>query len=402
MPVYDYGAKDQAGQNLKGTIEASDRKTALNKLRAEKLVIISFTEKASVLTTITAARAKVKPEDVVIFSRQLATMLDAGIPILNSLEILADQADSKKFREVLAAVKRDIEVGSSLSGAFGKHPRVFSPLYVSMVRAGETSGMLDDILDRLAMYLEKTAALQRKVKSALVYPAAVTSMALLITVVLLVKVIPVFKDVFSGFGAELPTPTLILINISDVVRKYYIFVAAALGCAAYALHRYILTDKGRFQFDRILLRLPVFGVLFTKVAVGKFSRTLSSLVKSGVPILSSLEVVAKTCGNKVFEEAVNKVRSAIREGENIAVPLEKCRIFPPMVVKMIAVGEQTGQLEKMLSKIADFYEEQVDVAVSGLTSLIEPLIIAFLGIVIGGVVICMFLPIFKLSSIVNM
>lgn len=346
-------------------------------------------------------KGRVKIDDLVVFSRQLATMVDAGIPILGSLDILSQQSESIVLKEVLTRVRNDVEVGFSLSNAFAKHPAVFSDLYISMVRAGESSGMLDDILDRLATYLEKTSALQKKIKSALVYPGVVTFMAMAITVLLLYKVIPVFKDIFSGFGAKLPVPTLILIVVSDIFRKYFPAVVAVLVILGFLARRHINTKKGRYQFDQLLLKLPVFGMLFKKVAVSKFSRTLSTLVKSGVPILSSLEVVGKTCGNTVFEAAIEKVRLGVREGESIALPLEKSRAFPPMVVKMIAVGEQTGELEKMLSKVADFYDEQVDAAVSGLTSLIEPLIIAFLGIVIGGIVICMFLPIFKLSSIIN-
>lgn len=400
MPLFTYVAKDQSGRTLKGTLEAAERQAVLDKLRTEGLAIISVeevqTEKKS------RASKKVKIDDLVVFSRQLATMVDAGIPILGSLDVLAQQAESKALKEVLLKVRDDVEVGLSLSGAFSKHPKAFSTLYISMIKAGESSGMLDEILDRLATYLEKSSALQKKIKSALVYPAVVTAMALAITVLLLVKVIPVFKTVFAGFGATLPTPTLILITVSDVFRKFFPILLGVLILIGFIIRHYIRTEKGRLQFDRWLLRLPVFGVLFTKVAVSKFTRTLSTLVRSGVPILASLEVVARTCGNRVFELAIEDVRTGVREGESIALPLEKSKVFPPMVVKMISIGEQTGELEKMLGKISDFYDEQVDATVSGLTSLIEPLIIAFLGIVIGGIVICMFLPIFRISSIINM
>jgi len=402
MPVYEYVVKDQTGKNTAGTIECADRSAVLEKLRNDNLIIISLKEISAAPKKFQMRKGKVKIDDVVIFSRQLATMVDAGIPILGSLDILAQQAESKRFKEILTMVRNDIEVGSSLSGAFAKHPRIFSSLYISMVKAGESSGMLDEILDRLATYLEKTAALQRKITSALVYPAVVTFMAFAITALLMIKVIPVFKTVFSGFGAALPAPTLVLIAISDVFRKYFILLLIVMAAAGYALNRYLNTKKGRLNFDKITLKLPVFGMLLTKVSVSKFTRTLSTLVKSGVPILSSLEVVAKTCGNSVFEAAIDEVRLGVREGESIARPLEKSKIFPPMVVKMIGVGEQTGQLEKMLSKVADFYDEQVDTTVGSLTSMLEPLIIAFLGIVIGTIVICMFMPIFKISSIVNM
>lgn len=400
MAVYEYVAKDQAGNTVNDTLEAPDRQSVLDKLRARNLIIISLKEKSAGRKILRGHKA-VKVEDVAVFSRQLATLVDSGVPILESLDILVQQSENKIFKIALAKIKDDVETGSSLSTAFSKHPKIFSPLYVSMVKAGESSGMLDEILERLAVYLEKAAALQRKVKSALVYPAVVSLMAFIITMVLIIKVIPVFKDVFSGFSAALPTPTLILINISDVVRKYYIFVGIGLGIVGYSLKRYIDSEKGRFNFDMLLIKAPILGVLFTKVAVSKFARTLSTLVKSGVPILASLEIVGKTCGNKVFERAINAAREGVREGESIVFPLGKSNVFPPMVIKMIAVGEKTGELEKMLAKISDFYDEQVDAAVSGLTSLIEPLIIAFLGLVIGTIVICMFMPIFKLSSIVQ-
>lgn len=407
MALYEYLAKDKGGKTQEGTIEAKDRRSALDLLRGKDLIIISMKEmqgssKGSAGKFSLTFRKKVSIDDLVVFSRQLATMVDAGIPILTSLDVLTQQAENKTFKDMLVKIKDDVEVGASLSSAFSKHPAAFSNLYISMVKAGESSGMLDDILDRVATYLEKSSALQKKIKSAMIYPAVVTVMAVSITTLLLVKVIPVFKKIFADFGAALPTPTLILIGVSDFLIKYMPVVLVVIVLAAYLLKRYIGTERGRLRLDRILLRLPVFGILFTKVAVSKFTRTLSTLVKSGVPILASLEVVARTCGNKVFELAINDVRAGVREGKSIAAPLGKSGIFPPMVVKMIAVGEQAGQLEKMLSKISDFYDEQVDTTVSGLTSMIEPLIIAFLGIMIGTIVICMFLPIFKLSSIVNM
>jgi type IV pilus assembly protein PilC len=314
---------------------------------------------------------------------------------------LSEQIEKQTLRQIVVKVRSDIETGSSLSEALSKHPAVFSNLYVNMVRAGETSGMLDEILDRLALYLEKVNTLQRKVRASLVYPIVVTVMAILITAVLLLKVIPTFKGIFDLLGGTLPLPTQILIGISDFTRQYFPVAVAMLALAGYALRRFIRTEKGRRRFDACILRLPVFGPLLRKVAVAKFTRTLSTLVKSGVPILTSLDIVGKTSGTKVIEEAVVKVRSSIRDGESIAEPLANSGVFPPMVVRMVAVGEKTGELEKMLSKIADFYDEQVDAAVSGLTSMIEPLIIAFLGIVIGAIVIAMFMPIFKLTEVVG-
>jgi type IV pilus assembly protein PilC len=330
----------------------------------------------------------------------LATMVDAGIPLVGALDILGNQIENKTFGEIISKMRNDVETGSSLSDALAKHKKVFSSLFVNMVKAGESSGMLDEILDRLAVYMEKTSSLQKKIVSALIYPAVVSAMAVGITLLLLLKVIPVFKEIFSGFGAELPRPTAILIAISDALQQYFPVIFMIVVFLVIVIGRYVRTDKGKLQYDSLLLKMPIFGPLLTKVAISKFTRTLSTLIKSGVPILNSLEIVGKTSGNKAVEVAVETVRNNVREGESIAEPLARSKIFPYMVVRMVAVGEQSGELEKMLSKIADFYDDQVDAAVSGLTSLIEPLIIAFLGIVIGTIVICMFLPIFKLTQVV--
>ncbi|MDD5680616.1 MAG: type II secretion system F family protein [Candidatus Omnitrophica bacterium] len=404
MALYKYVAKNASGQTVTGVLDAPDRSILIGKLREKDLVIVSITETREAVgqTGSFLNRKSITIDDMVIFSRQLATMVDAGIPLVGALDILGEQMENRTFSEVILKVRDNIETGSSLSEAFSRHPRVFSPLFVNMVKAGESSGMLDEILDRIATYLEKTSSLQKKVKSALIYPAVITVMAVVITIILLVKVIPVFKDIFAGFGAALPRPTQVLINVSDFLRKYFVFGVGFLAIVVFLVLRYINTERGRLRFDTLMLNLPIFGILLRKVAVSKFTRTLSTLVKSGVPILSSLEIVGKTSGNKLIEVAVMSIRSSIREGENIAEPLGKSKVFPPMVVRMVSVGEQTGELEKMLSKIADFYDAQVDAAVSGLTSMIEPLIIAFLGVVIGTIVICMFLPIFKISTIINM
>lgn len=405
MANFKYVVKDQGGKTMTGLLDAKDRSEAVAVLRKKDLFIISVSEPISKLGSssfFAARRKKVSLDELVIFSRQLATMVDAGIPLVAALDILGEQMDNKTFGDILGTVRKEVEAGSSLSDALAKHRRVFSPLYVNMVKAGETSGMLDEILDRLALYLEKTSSLQKKVQSALVYPAVVCTMALGITLLLLLKVIPVFKDIYAGFGAKLPTPTFIMITISDFLRNYFL-IAIGLGLiVAVAMTRYINSEKGRLRFDAFILKMPIFGVLLTKVAISKFTRTLSTLVRSGVPILTALEIVGKTAGNKAVEAAIEKVRVNVREGESIAEPLARSKIFPSMVVRMVAVGEQAGELEKMLAKIADFYDEQVDAAVSGLTSIIEPLIIAFLGVVIGSIVICMFLPIFKLPTLVNM
>lgn len=400
---FKYTAKDRDGKGLAGTLEAADRSAAIAILRKQDIIIISLAENkgSSAFSSLFKSRKKIKIDDLVIFSRQLSTMVDAGIPLVGALDILGEQIENKTFAAVIIEIRNDVESGSSLSEALSKHRNVFSQLFVNMVRAGETSGMLDEILDRLALYLEKTSALQRKIKAAMVYPAVVSSMAIAITLLLLLKVIPVFKGIFEGFGAALPTPTLVLIAISDALQKYFLICAAVMVALGFLIVKYINTDKGRLRFDSLLLKLPIFGVLFTKVAVSKFTRTLSTLIKSGVPILAALDIVGKTSGNRLVEKTIEDVRANVREGESVAEPLARSKIFPPMVTRMVAVGEQTGELEKMLSKIADFYDEQVDAAVTSLTSMMEPLIIAFLGIVIGTIVICMFLPIFKITSIVS-
>lgn len=398
MTVYRYIAKDKSGSTLTGILDMASESEVIEALHKKDLVVISIqTEKKKFKIM---RDRKIKLDDIVIFSRQLATMIDAGISLVQALGILAEQIENKNFKRVVIVVRRDIETGMSFCDALSKHPAVFSELFINMSRAGEASGMLNEVLDRLATYLEKTASLIRKIRTSMVYPTVVVTMAILITAVLLLKVVPTFKGIFELLGGNLPLPTLILISISDVLRKYFLFVLSILILLGILFGRYIRTEKGRYNFDKRKLKLPVLGPLFRKVGVAKFARTLSTLVKSGVQILAALEIVGKTSGNKVIEEAVNNCRVAIREGEPIASPLAKSGVFPPMVTRMIGVGEQTGQLEKMLTKIADFYDEQVDAVVAGLTSMIEPLVIAFLGIVIGGIVVALFLPIFKITELV--
>ncbi len=401
MPIFKYVAKDDEGNTVNDFIEAKDEMVALDMLRVKNLIIISISQQKQVKVSKRFGSKGVKGEELVIFSRQLATMVNAGIPLVQSLDILSEQMDSINFRQVVTTVRGDVESGSSLSAALEKHPKIFTLLYTNMVKAGETSGMLDEILDRLAGYLEKNGSLQRKVKSAMVYPAVVSLMAMSITLVLLLKVIPTFKEIFSTLGGTLPLPTQILIGVSDTLRKYFLYAVISLGLIGVGIGKLVQTPKGRRKLDELKLNIPVFGPLLRKVAVARFSRTLSTLIRSGVPILGALEIVGKTSGNVVIEDAVEKARIGIREGESISAPLAMSKAFPPMVTRMISVGEESGELEKMLTKIADFYEDQVDAAVSGLTSLIEPLIIAFLGIVVGSIVIAMFLPIFKLTELIG-
>lgn len=403
MPYYRYTAKDKSGKTVGGQLECPDEKSLIVLLRQQELVILSVQQdkKKEGATFKSQFRAKVKLSDLVLFSRQLATMIDSGISLVQALDILTEQIDSSAFKKVIAEVKKDVSTGTSFHEALARHPEAFSPLFVNMVKAGESSGSLDDIMERLATYLEKTDSLIRKVRSAMIYPLVVATMAVLITLVLMIKVVPVFKSMFSDLGGQLPLPTRILIAVSDFLIHSIAFWVSGLVVGVFFLKRFLKTDRGRILFDHFKLTMPVFGIIFRKVAVSKFSRTLATLTKSGVPILTALEIVGKTAGNKTIEIAVEKVRSSIREGENITGPLLRSKVFPPMVVRMIAVGEQTGELEKMLTKIADFYDDQVDASVSGLTSLIEPLVIAFLGVIIGTIVICMFLPIFKISSLVS-
>ena len=399
MPNYKYTAKNRNSETLNGILESKSQAEAEELLHQKGLIIVSLKQ-----TSARAAKEKfsnrVPLDDLVIFSRQLATMIDSGITLIAALEILKEQADNKNLARIISYIYMDVEGGKSFCDAVAKYPQAFSDFYINMIKAGEASGMLDEVLERLALYLEKTASLRRKVISSLTYPAVIITMAGLITMVLMIKVVPTFKNIFESLGGTLPTPTLILIFVSDIMRKYFLIMTAATVMAVVLLKRYIDTPKGRYKFDKFILKIPIFGDLLMKVAVTRFARTFSTLIKSGIPILNAMEIVGKTAGNKVVEESVKNAREAVRQGESIRQPLERAKVFPPMVVRMIGVGEQAGELEKMLSKIADFYEDQVDAAVSGMTSIIEPVVIAFLGTVIGGIVFALFMPIFKISELV--
>ncbi|TRZ49958.1 type II secretion system F family protein [bacterium] len=401
MSIFQYTAKDKNGQNVTGIIEAASEVEVAAVLHNKELIVISVQVAKKKLIASAGRAGKIKADDLVIFSRQLATMIDSGIPLVQSLGILGEQTESAGLKNVVLNIRKDIEAGMSFCDALNKHPTAFSELFINMVRAGEASGMLDEVLDRLASYLEKTAALTRKIRSSLVYPAVVVTMAILITSFLLLKVVPTFKGIFDSLGGQLPLPTRILIGVSDTLRKQFLLLVGILVAGGFLFRKFINTPKGRYLFDKQKLKVKLLGVLFTKVAIAKFSRTFSTLVKSGVSVLSALDIVAKTAGNKMVEEAVLKCRTAVHNGEPIAAPLLKSGVFPPMVCRMIGVGEQTGQLEKMLTKIADFYDEQVDAAVAGLTSIIEPVVIAFLGVIVGGIVVSLFLPIFKITELVS-
>ncbi len=407
MPQFEYVVKDKEGKNLSGRREAGDVNSVVSALRQEGNLIVRVTEVKSKSSLFSKQMftgkmgGGVKADDIVVFSRQLATMVEAGVPLVQSLNILAEQIENATLYKTIVALRDDVESGKSLSEALEKHKKIFSALFISMTKAGESSGKLEEILDRLATYIEKTAALQKKIKSALVYPAVVSSMAMFITGAMMTWVIPQFAGIFVSLNAPLPVPTRVLIAISAFMRHNIILIVIGLTGSIVLFLRFINTKAGRFWFDGRKLKLPIFGPLFIKVAISKFSRTLSTLIKSGVPILNALEIVGKTAGNAQIEKIITELRTSIKEGETISGPLGRKKIFPPMVVRMIAVGEETGELDKMLSKISDFYDVQVENAVSGLTSMIEPLVIAFLGVVIGGIVIAMFLPILTLTQVLQ-
>ena len=400
MATFRYVAKDPSGKTLTAQTEGESELSVVQQLRKQGLTILSVEADETGGGKGKRRRRRVKSNDLVIFSRQLATMVEAGLPLIQSLDALFEQTDHTGFKAIIGELISAIEQGASFSEALGQHPKVFSGLFVNMVRAGETSGTLAEILDRVAGYLEASAALKRKVKSAIIYPAVVSTMAVAITILLMVKVIPVFENIYESFDSALPLPTQVLLSISKFMRKYFLLGIGALVAGIIGLKMWIRTESGRFRFDRFKFRVPVFGELSKKVSVSRFTRTLGVLVRSGVPILSALDIVGKTAGNKVVEAAVDEAIEEIKRGENIAEPLAASQVFPPMVTRMISVGERSGKLEVMLEKISDFYDDQVNATVAALTSLIEPLLIAFLGIVIGGIVICMFMPLFKLSTIV--
>ena len=409
MPQFEYLVKDTQGHDQTGVEEAQDAKALVENLRRQGYLIIRINEvKKQQLFSMgfgkkgpRAKGGRIQIDDLVVFSRQLSTLVGAGIPLLEGLEVLVDQTEKAVFKTVIQKLHEEVRGGKSFSEALEKHPKVFSFLFTHMVRAGETSGHLEEILDRLATYLEKTSALQKKIRSALTYPAVVSLMALLITTGMMTFVIPKFAEIFRSVNAPLPTPTVILISVSNFLRANLLIVFVSFVAALFGFRQWKKTKAGRFIWDSLKLKFPVFGPLFLKVAVSKFCRTLATLVKSGVPILSSLEIVAYTSGNSQLERLILSARTSVTKGEGLSGPLSKSEFLPPMVVRMIAVGEETGELEKMLAKIADFYDAQVDSTVSALTSLIEPLVIAFLGIVIGGIVISMFLPILTLTQAIH-
>ncbi len=402
MPVYVWAGIDPSGQNTKGEIEAKDEQTARLLLSRKKIRIKKIkTKPKDLFENISFLQPKVKTKDIVIFTRQLSTMIDAGLPLVRGLEILASQQENPTFKKMLTEIKTDVESGSTFADALKKYPKHFDRLYRNMVAAGEIGGILDDVLRRLSDYMEKAQALKAKVKSAMTYPAIVLAISAVVLSIILIFVIPTFAKMFNEFGAALPGPTVMVINLSNFMKSYFFAIAGGIAFLVILFKKYYATEKGRYFVDKLLLKAPVFGPLIRKVAVAKFTRTLGTLINSGVPIIEALNVAAGTAGNKIVENAIRAVKASISEGRSIAQPLTESKVFPSMVVQMISVGETTGALDAMLNKIADFYDEEVDTAVDGLTSMIEPFMIVFLGGTIGSIVIAMYLPIFKMAAAVG-
>jgi type IV pilus assembly protein PilC len=389
------------GEILSGEYVAETKDDLIGYLRKRKIIITSVRQKTKEFKINMPWEKRVSVKDLGVFTRQFATMINAGLPMVQCLDILSAQTEKEFFRTSVSEVMSDVEGGSTLGEALAKHPTIFSRLYVNMVEAGEAGGILDLILNRLAVYLEKADALQRKVKSAMTYPTVVCVVALGATIFMLMFIIPTFARMFSDFGGELPLPTKIVMGLSDFLRGYWYFLAGGLAVGAFLLRRYYASDSGKMAIDKALLKIPVLGMVIRKSAVARFTRTLGTLISSGVPILNGLDITARTAGNKVVEEAVFNTRDSISQGNTISEPLRKSGVFPPMVTQMIGVGEQTGALDEMLEKIANFYDDEVDTAVDSLTSIIEPVMIVVMGVIVGGMLVAMYLPMFKLISVVS-
>ena len=397
MPVFVWEGKLANGSIRKGETEAESKTAVQLFLKRQKITAIKVKSKPK---QITLFEQKIKTKEVVVFTRQFATMINAGLPLVQCLEILSSQQQNPAFKKMLGQIKSDVEGGSTFADALGKHPKVFDNLFVNLVAAGEIGGVLDTVLLRLAVYMEKNEALKRKVKGAMTYPIIVLCVAFGVVAVLMIFVIPTFKDMFEQFGSSLPAPTQMVVSLSAFFRGYWYFMLGLIIALIIAFKATARNEKGRYYLDSFALKLPVFGPLIRKVAVAKFTRTLGTMISSGVPIMDGLDITSRTAGNVIIENAIKSVRSAISEGQSMAEPLGASGIFPGMVVQMISVGEATGAMDQMLSKIADFYDEEVDAAVDALTSSLEPILMVFLGGVIGFVVVAMYLPIFKMASAV--
>jgi type IV pilus assembly protein PilC len=402
MLTFAYQARDSAGKILNGVQEGINEENAVNALMSRGLLVLSIQQKSA--SRLVRGKAKVPDSDLVMFTRQLATMVDAGLPLVGALTALFEQSDAKKqpgLRRVIGEITAHVQDGSTFNDAISKHPKVFSRLYTSMVRAGESGGMLAEVLDRLAGFLEASARLRKKVKSAMTYPAIVITIALGITTFLIVKVVPVFGSIFADFGAKLPAPTQFLIDLSAFVRGNWYFIVGAIVGVFYAIRAWVNTVKGAETWDRWKLKLPIFGPLTHKICMSRFSRTFAQLIRSGVPILEVMTIVGDTSGNSVVTKAIKSVSADVERGDHLTASLSRQVIFPPMMLRMVAAGESTGKIDTMLEKMADFWDEEIEATLAALTSLLEPLLIVFLGVIVGGIVIAMFLPIFKLNDIVS-
>jgi type IV pilus assembly protein PilC len=402
MAVFAYRGRAGSGA-VAGEIEAADRMSAVAQLRSKGIVATSVSERRA-----RAARApragrvgKAKDKDLAIYTRQFSAMIDAGLPIAQCLTILGEQTESKSLRTVTQQIAKEVEGGATLADSFAKYPRIFSDLFTNMLQAGEAAGVLDVVLQRLSAYIEKAASLKRKVKGAMVYPLTIISVAVLVVIFMMTFVIPTFKKMFEGLGAEMPLPTKAVLWASDFTRQYILFILGSLAAFVFAVRKYYSTDQGSMVIDSFMLKIPVIGTLIHKVAVARFTRTLGTMISSGVPILEGLRITARSAGNRVVEKAVMQARAAVTAGRTLSEPLRAADVFPPMVVHMIHVGESTGALDQMLTKIADFYDDEVDTAVGSLMSLLEPAMIVILGVIIGGLVVALYLPIFKIVTLVK-
>jgi type IV pilus assembly protein PilC len=402
MPAYVWKGVNRKGQKKKGEMDAENENFVRLTLRRQGIEPGSIKPKPKdVFENVKLFQPKVTEKNIVVMTRQFATMIDAGLPLVQCLDILYSQQDNRTFKRILKQIKDDVEEGSTFADALKKHPDVFDELFVNLVAAGEIGGILDVILNRLANYIEKAAKLKKKVKGAMVYPLVVMIIAVCVVAVILIFVIPVFQQMFADFGRALPAPTQFVVNVSNFVKSYILYLVVLLALGVFAFRRFYRTERGRTIVDDLVLKAPVFGLLIRKVAVAKFTRTLGTMISSGVPILDSLDIVAATAGNKTIESALRETRMSISEGRTIAEPLADSDVFPAMVVQMISVGEATGALDTMLTKIADFYDDEVDAAVEALTAMLEPFMMVFLGGTIGGLVVSMYLPIFQMAGAVG-
>ena len=401
MPVYTFrGRNVRTNESIAGERFSNSAQALAAVLRREQISPISINEKKGAGFSF-RRKKKVTPTEVAIFTRQFSIMLDAGLPLIQALDAISQQHPNKEFKSVLEAIRADVESGSTLSAAMARHPRVFDSLFTNMIAAGEAGGILDTILQRLSVFIEKIVKIKKAVKSAMIYPTTILTIAVGVVAIILWKVVPVFSTLFAGFNVDLPLPTRIVIGVSGLVERYMIFFLILVGIGVFGLKNYYKTDKGRHVVDRILLKLPVLGDVLRKIGVSRFTRTLATLLTSGVPILEGLDVTAKTSGNAVLEDTIYVLRQRIEEGGTMADPMRESGFFPPMVTQMVSVGESTGELDTMLVKVADYYEEEVDVVVANLLTILEPILMAFLGVVVGGIVISMYLPLFKLIQVLS-